>query len=286
MATFTNQATLTYNNTTTNSNITTGELLEVLSATKTALTDSYGGNDVVTYVVSIVNSGTAPFTGLTVTDDLGSYAFDQQTLYPLDYVDGSARYYINGVQQANPVPTATTGAPLVISGLNVPAGGNAMLVYETRANQYAPLGADASIENTAVVSGGGLSTPVSADAVVTAASEPRLTISKSLCPATVTENGQLTYTFVIQNSGSEAADAAVGAVVTDVFDPILENLAVTFNNTPWVVGTNYTYDQGTGTFTTNGGQITVPAAAYVQDAATGLWSVQPGVSVLTVTGTV
>ena len=50
MATFTNQATLSYNNVTTNSNITTGQLLEVLSVTKTPLSDTYGDRDVVTYV--------------------------------------------------------------------------------------------------------------------------------------------------------------------------------------------------------------------------------------------
>ena len=37
MAVFTNQATLTYNGNVINSNITTGEILEVLSATKTAV---------------------------------------------------------------------------------------------------------------------------------------------------------------------------------------------------------------------------------------------------------
>ncbi len=284
MATFTNQATLTYNNTTTNSNITTGELLEVLSAAKTALTGSYGPGDLITYVVSIVNSGTTPFTGLTVSDNLGGYAFDAQTLYPLDYVSGSARYYINGALQA--APAVTAGPPLTITGLNVPAGGNAMLVYEARANQFAPLGNTGTINNVATISGGGLSTAVSADATVTAETDARLTISKSLCPATITENGQLTYTFVIQNTGSVPVDAAGGAFITDVFDPILEGLTVAFNNTPWAVGTNYTYDQTTGTFSSLAGQITVPAASYVQDPTTGLWSIQPGVSVLTVSGTV
>lgn len=41
MAAFYNQATLSYNGNTTTSNITTGEILEVLSATKTALRDTY-----------------------------------------------------------------------------------------------------------------------------------------------------------------------------------------------------------------------------------------------------
>ena len=34
------------------------------------------------------------------------------------------------------------------------------------------------------------------------------------------------------------------------------------------------------------GQITVPAATYTQDPTTGVWTITPGVSILTVTGTV
>mgnify|MGYP003313190796 CR=1 FL=1 len=37
---------------------------------------------------------------------------------------------------------------------------------------------------------------------------------------------------------------------------------------------------------TNAGQITVPAAEYTQDPVTGEWIIEPGVSVITVTGTV
>ena len=48
MATFTNQATLSYNDTITNSNIVTGELLEVLTLTKTAVVPQYDGNGTVT----------------------------------------------------------------------------------------------------------------------------------------------------------------------------------------------------------------------------------------------
>lgn len=284
MATFTNQATLSYSNITTSSNVTTGQLLEVLSATKTALTDTYADRDVVTYVVSVVNAGTTPFTGLTVTDDLGGYAFGEQTLYPLDYVIGSARYYVNGALQAD--PTATAEPPLVLSGISVPAGGNATLVYQARVNEYAPLAQGSAINNTVTLTGGGLTNAVTAEASVSADTQPRLTISKSLCPATVTENGRLTYTFVLQNSGSQAAGTDAAAIVTDTFDPALTDLTVTFNDTAWTQGTNYTYDEATGAFATIAGQITVPAATYVQDGETGRYTIQPGVSVLTVAGTV
>lgn len=284
MPSFTNQATLSYNNITTNSNVVTGQLLEVLSATKTALVDTYSAQDVVTYVVSIRNSGTTALTDLTVTDDLGAYSFGGQTLYPLDYLPGSVRSFINGVLQ--PAPDATAEPPLVISGINIPAGGNAVLVYEVRVNQYAPLRQGSTISNTATITGCGVSTAVEACETITAESQPRLTISKSLCPAAIAENGQLTYTFVIQNSGSQPATAEDAVTVRDVFDPILEGLAVTFDGEAWVRGTNYTYDQATGRFSTIAGQVTVPAATYVQDPVTGQYTIQPGVAVLTAAGTV
>ena len=63
MATFTNQATLTYNGQTTTSNVTVGELTETLTAAKTAVVPTYGTDGRVTYILSLVNSGTAPLTG-------------------------------------------------------------------------------------------------------------------------------------------------------------------------------------------------------------------------------
>ena len=283
MAIFTNQATLSYNSSVTTSNITTGELLEVLSVSKTAAETDYTAQDTVTYVVSITNGGSAAFSGLTVTDDLGGYSFDGGTVYPLSYVDGSLLYYVNGVLQAT--PAVTPGQPLVISGISVPAGGNALLVYDGRVNSYAPPQTGGTVTNTATVSGAGLSTPINDSAVISARQSPDLTISKSLSPLTVSENGQLTYTFVIQNTGNTAAVATDNASVTDTFSPILSNLSVAFNGAVWTEGVNYTYDAATGLFTTVPGQITVPAATYAQNTD-GVWVVTPGTVVLTVTGTV
>ena len=283
MAIFTNQATLSYNNTVTTSNITTGELLEVLSVTKTALRSTYTAQDTAVYLVQLVNSGTLPFTGLTVSDDLGAYDYDGTTLTPLDYVDGTLRYFADGVLQ--PAPAVTAGPPLTVSGITVPAGGSALLVYEAQLNSFAPEGAGAAITNTATVSGGGLSAPLTAEATITADSAPYLTISKSLSPLTVSENGQITYTFVIQNSGNTAAVATDNAAITDLFDPILSGLTVTFNGDVWTEGVNYTYDAATGAFATVPGQITVPAATFTQNAS-GVWVTDPGTAILRVTGTV
>ena len=147
MASFTNFATLSYNGGTTNSNTVTGELLETLTVTKTAVVKNYAANDKITYIISIVNSGAQPVTNLTVTDNLGAYEFNSGTVYPLAYVPNSVRYYVNGVLQT--APTATPEPPLVITVPNVPANGSIMLVYEAEVTAYAPLGTDGSITNTA-----------------------------------------------------------------------------------------------------------------------------------------
>ena len=75
-------------------------------------------------------------------------------------------------------------------------------------------------------------------------------------------------------------------MVTDTFNPILSGLVVTYNGVAWTTPANYNYSEVTGVFTTVAGQITVPAATYTQDPVTGTWIIEPGVSVLTVTGTV
>lgn len=281
MATFYNQATLSYNGNVTNSNITTGELLEVLSASKTAVDGEYWLNDEDTYIISILNSGSTSYTNLTVTDDLGAYDYSMGTLVPLTYVEGSALYYINGVLQ--PAPAVTSLSPLTVTGISVPAGGNAAIIYSARANSFAPLEQGGQITNTVTVTANG--TTAEAQETVTARAEPRLTISKSLSPTVITENGRLTYTFVIQNYGNTPVLATDDAVITDTFDPILSALDVAFNGAQWTAGVNYSYNAATGLFVTAPSQITVPAAAYTQDAS-GAWVIQPGVSILTVSGTV
>ena len=282
MAIFSNQATLTVNGNSTNSNIAYGELLDVLAVTKTAVEGTYTPGELVTYVVTLRNTGTTALTGLTVTDNLGGYDFNGTTVYPLTYEDGSATLFVDGVPQA--APAVTAGPPLVVTGITVPAGGDTVLVYQARANAFANPDAGSTIDNTVTVTGGGLTTPVTATETVTAATAPELTITKSITPTQVTDNDRVTYTFVIQNTGNEAVVATDNAVITDTFDPILTALAVTFDGAVWTQGVQYNYNETTGLFATVAGQIVVPAATYTQDPVTGAYSVTPGVATLVVTG--
>lgn len=283
MAIFSNQATLTYNGNTTTSNIAYGEILDVLRATKTAVEGSYTPGSRITYVVTLRNTGTTPLTGLTLTDNLGGYVYNGVTVYPLVYTADSARVFMDGTPQT--APTVTAGPPMVITGLTVSAGGDTVIVYQADVTAYAPPTLDGTVVNTVTIAGTGLGSQVTAQATVAASTAPRLAITKSVSPSQVVENDRVTYTFVIQNYGSEAVDAADNAAITDTFDPILTALTVTFAGETWTAGTQYTYNQTTGLFSTVAGQITVPAATITQDTS-GAYTVTPGTATLTVTGTI
>lgn len=284
MAIFSNQATLTYNGNSTNSNIAYGEIVDVLTATKTAVEGTYTPGELVTYVVTLRNTGTGALTGLTVTDDLGGYDFGGTTVYPLTYETGSVAMFTNGAPQ--PAPAVTAGPPLVITGITVPAGGDVVIVYQARANGYADPTTEGTIDNTVTITGDGLSAPVTATETVTAEAAARLAITKSITPTQVVDNDRVTYTFVIQNSGNQAVVATDNAAITDTFDPVLTALTVTFNGTAWTQGVQYNYNEATGLFTTVPGQILVPAATYTQDPVTGAYTATPGIATLVVTGTI
>lgn len=284
MAVFQNQATLSYKNNVTSSNIVTGELVEVLSATKTPVGSTYTVGGEVTYVVSIINSGTTPISGVTVTDNLGEYSFGAGTVVPLTYLENTLLHYQNGVLQATPV--IEQGDDLKVSGIVIPAGGESILVYKTRVNEFANPNEGGQITNQVVVSGDGISTTVLADATITPENEAVLSIQKGISPSEVAENGRLTYTFTITNTGIAAATEEDQIVISDLFQPVLSNIQVLYNGAVMTVTADYMYDETTGQFDTVAGVITVPAATYTQDETTGAWNITPGVTTVVVTGTV
>lgn len=283
MAVFTNQAKLVYGDRTTFSNIVTGERVNALSITKTAVQDSYGRGNRLTYIVSIKNTGNSAYNGLTLTDDLGRYTLGELALIPLSYDVGSLLYYVNGtLEEALDV---TAEPALTANGIDVPAGGNVLVVYTVTANEYAPLDIEGEITNTVTLSGNGIET-VSDNETVTAITSPELEITKSLEPVSVVGNGPLTYTFVISNTGSAPVTAETAAVISDVFDPILNITEVTLDGEVLTRPDDYTYNETTGEFATVAGKITIPAAAIAQNPNTGIWSRDPGTVVLKITGTI
>lgn len=278
MAQFTNQARLTYGNSVANSNIAVGEIVNVLAATKTAVRQTYNQGSTITYIINLINSGNTPLTNITVNDNLGEYAFGIGTLVPLDYTLGTLLYFINGIVQ--PTPSIDTTDGLTITGLSIPANGAALLVYETEVNQFAPINEGGIITNQVIVTSD--CGTIRAEETISATLEPQITITKSISPIPVSCGDTVTYTFLIQNSGTVPLVATDNAIVTDTFNPSISNVTATLNGVPIA----FDYNQVSGDFSTQAGAITVAAATISQDLTTGEWNITPGSSTLVVTGTI
>lgn len=286
MATFFNQATLSFGGNIVNSNTTEAELLSGLSITKTAITPTYTAGGNVVYAITVTNMSGTTYNALTVNDNLGAYTVPggTTTVTPLTYVDGSIIYYLNGALQTAPTVVGTPN--MQISGINLPENSTATFIYEARVNEFAPIGADSTITNTATVDGGAGIGELTASAIVTTVAEPILTVAKAVCPTVVTDNGELTYTIIVQNLGNTPIIATDNVVISDTFNPVLSNITVELDGVVLTEGTEYTYNETTGGFATTNGTITVPAATFTQNPTTGVVTTTPGVAVLTITGTV
>ena len=193
MPIFTNQATLSYGCTVTNSNVTEGERLRNLSVTKTAVSPDYSRGESITYVGTLSGTGVA-YSGVQVTDNLGNTLMIPGGA-PLEYVDGSVLYYINGVLQ--PAPTVTVGESVTFSGIEIPMSGTVTLVYASRVTCCAPLAEGSVIVNTVTATATGLTEELTASAEVSVRSESELTLAKAICPDTFTANDKITYTLIL-----------------------------------------------------------------------------------------
>ena len=280
MAIITNQANLTYTYGTTTatvvSNVAETERNAGLSAEKRALESAYREGATLTYLISLKNGGASAVENLVIADDLGAYtpAGAAAPVMPLTF-SGNATLYVNGAfsEELAPLPTEN-GVQFTIP--SVPAGADALLVYQAAVNGFAPLSPGSEITNTAAI--GDESLTVSA--TVPVADYADVSIEKEMSPNPVTDGGTLSVTFTIENRGNAEA---TGLQLTDDFPLALSDVSVAVNGAPFSA---FTFENNTLTLP-SGAQTTlsVPAATFTQDE-TGAVTVVPGKLTVVMTGTV
>jgi uncharacterized repeat protein (TIGR01451 family) len=287
MATIENFATVSYTSggvsETKVSNLAEIGLESAISFTKTTLGETYGEDEVVTYILSMTNTSTAPITNVSVTDDLGTFVFGTLELTPLTYAP-PALLLIDGqdVSTQLTVDTSTAGL-LVFSFPTLPAGATANIVYRAAVNEYAPLDVDASITNTATLTSDSDCADGTASATINALSAANVSVFKQMSPNPVICGDTVTYTIRIYNYGNIAAE---NVVLTDTFNPAPTNITVSRDGV-LLIGTDYSYVNGTLTVpATATSPVIVPAATFVRDATTGIVTVTPGMVEYTITGTI
>ena len=231
-----NQATLLYNNMTTNSNTVTTQILSLydLTATKEALLDTYTPNQTITYVTRVENTGSASLYNLTVVDDLAKGL--------TQYVDNSVEGYLNGTPiEVNVQTTTPTTRPDVLTNTQ-----------------------------TITANGGSTTGPIVAvtpnpSASVKLANYVSLDITKSANKASIYSGDTLVYTFQIINNGNETA---TNVSFSDVFPTgyTINSISLTtpdsptpiiYDPTTYVTGTTLTIPNlaipvGTSTLTVSG----------------------------------
>lgn len=287
MATIENFATVSYTSggvtETKVSNLAEIGLESAISFTKTTLGETYGEDEVVTYILSMTNTSTSAITNVSITDDLGTFVFGTLELTPLTYAP-PALLLIDGqdVSAQLTVDTATAGS-LVFSFPTLPAGATANIVYRAAVNEYAPLDVNASVTNTATLTSDSDCADGTASATITAVSAANVSVFKQMSPNPVICGDTVTYTIRIYNYGNIAAE---NVVLTDTFNPAPTNITVSRDGT-LLPANEYSYVDGTltvpaGTTTA----VSVPAATFVRDATTGIVTVTPGMIEYTITGTI
>lgn len=262
------------------SNVATATLNDPLRVEKVSLPSVYRAGEEITYAISVENGGAGALSGITVTDDLGSYTVGSATLTPLTYLP-PARLLIDGVSVGDITP-AVGESSLTFTIPALAAGSRAQILYRAYANGNAPLAVGASITNTAQVSAAGIGAPVSDSATVTAEQYAAVTINKSMMPGTQGSAETLTYTFVINNYGNAPAE---NIVLRDTFDPAPQSITLQLDGVPQPAS-DYTYEGGVLTYPADSAArtLSLPAASITQDPATGAVVVTPSTLTVTVVG--
>ena len=282
MAVITNQANLTYTygttTTTVSSNLAETEWNAGIAAEKNVLENAYREGSTLTYMISLKNDGAAPIENLVIVDNLGAFtpAGAAAPVVPLTFT-GNATLYVNGTFSEALTPTPVeNGIQFTIP--SVPAGADALLIYQAGVNGFAPLEAGSEITNTASIEG---TEPLTVSATVPAADYADVSIEKEMSPNPVSEGGAMTVTFTIENRGNTEA---TNLVLTDDFPIALSDLAVTVNGAPV---TDFSFEDNLFTLPAEGSGTTlsVPKATFTQ-SETGETVVTPGVLTVLLTGTV
>ena len=259
------------------SNQTSTTLLDryTMLVTKTTLTPELRAGNNAAFVVYVENNGAAALSDITVEDDLGAALGGTPQL---EYVDGSAAFYLNGSPVAGTAAASADGVTFSVTEQLDP-GSNLIVMYLAKLSETA----DAPVTNTAVVTANTGAVPrepvtATASATVTPAAFANVTVFKSADRDTVVEGDTLVYTFTLMNTGFEAAEAVT---LTDAFPAefIVNSVSLYTGGTETPVDpADYAVTGTTLTLPAAGSPLTISVPEATEEG--------PGITEITVTGTI
>ncbi|GAA1015996.1 hypothetical protein Aple_011310 [Acrocarpospora pleiomorpha] len=222
--------------------VTTVEILEPqLTIVKTADVATAEPGDVVTYTVTVTNSGQTPYTGAEFTDSLTGVLNDAA-------YNNDAATNVGDVDYTSPNLTWTGDLGI---------GAAATITYSVTIRD--PYPGDAFIFNTVTSTTPGNTCPAACTATV-AILVPALTIIKTADVGTIVAGGRVAYTVTVANTGQAPY---TGADFTDALGGVLDD--ATYNNDASATSGTVDYDAPTLTWT---GDLAVGATATITYSVT------------------
>lgn len=266
------------------SNIAVTTMQEAVSVSKTALSDSYFQLSEIPFIIEVTNNGFEEIKNLTVQDDLGSYTLNQNIcgskFTPLTYI-GPSLLYIAGKFHSNLTPT-TLQNKIEFKIESIPAKSTALIIYKTITNEFSPLALDSEITNTVTVTSESLSNIKEASSTVKVRNSADIKIIKNMSPNPVLAGEKITYSFSLYNYGNTDA---TNVVLTDTLSPSPANISAKLDSND-LQTMHFSYIDGNLTIPSANSDlnISIPAAKFIQNNITGLISVKPGITTITVSG--
>ncbi len=224
------------------------------------LSHSYSPGELLTYIVTLRNTGAFPLCSLEITDNLGAWAPQGVSLNPLSY-EGPLRLYVEGCFVSCISPACISGESAVFSILYLAPGAEAALVYHMRVNEKAPLAAGSVITSTVGISAENLPETITASHTIPVRAFAPLQIEKAVfSPKTGDGAGQYKHVYTLFNPGLQPAERAV---VTDDIGASWDTRVISvFLNGQEIPPEEYCLRHGRLIFPAPGAsrKITVPAA--------------------------
>ncbi|MFR8003382.1 MAG: hypothetical protein ACLU62_10765 [Hydrogeniiclostridium sp.] len=224
------------------------------------LSHSYSPGELLTYIVTLRNTGAFPLCSLEITDNLGAWAPQGVSLNPLSY-EGPLRLYVEGCFVSCISPACISGESAVFSILYLAPGAEAALVYHMRVNEKAPLAAGSVITSTVGISAENLPETITASHTIPVRAFAPLQIEKAVfSPKTGDGAGQYKHVYTLFNPGLQPAERAV---ITDDIGASWDTRVISvFLNGQEIPPEEYCLRHGRLIFPAPGAsrKITVPAA--------------------------
>lgn len=267
------------------SNAANASMQDVITVNKSALNGSYFLNKEIFYCVSIVNNKPTAIQNLKISENLGSYSnnLSSETKFiPLDYF-GPSFLYINGKFDSQIIPE-TYSDKIIFKINNFSAYSNILLIYSATVNNKAPLSKKSSIINTSSITSSEISKPILCSKEIFAAEKADINIVKYMYPNPALPGELVTYNFTIYNYGNAEA---TNVKLNDILLPAPNNLNVSVNSKN-LSRKDYSYINGTLNIPSYDSDfsVSIPPAQFLQDSTTGIFTTNPGVVNIIVSGKV